>query len=999
MFITIHCLGMPFNGDTINERSLGGSETAAYYMARELTAQGHKVTLFNNTDQYSEKDGVRYIPMGAITEATPLGEDFHHYSMNTIVDVLIIQRHPLAFQYPWASKINLLWLHDLASRSTKAMMGGQLPFIDGILTVSEWHKQQVVDVWGLNPDIVMPIQNGVDLSLYEDDGLIGDGRFEFGIDTNDQVKLLYSSRPERGLENLVMVDGIMERLAKEDPKYHLYVCCYDNVVPQMTGYYEFLFNRCAELPNVTVLGHLTKQELADVQRQCDLCIYPTSFEETSCITAMECMAAGLPLLSSRVGALPETAMNCGAVLVDTLENDEDYRGMELRVDGKADIGAFVSCITTFVVLGNTKLQDEQLTEAPNFAWSVSAEMLMGHVWNILNDSRTITGYMKECLRNSDIYALNEFIQPDAPSSPVADGIINELEECYGFAFNNKWGPHYAAYYEYEKNRGVNYGPENLDGNSRFEFVTSLVHTCAGNSNILDYGCAHGHYTVNLAKRFPQFNFVGVDIAQSNVEKARAWAAEEGITNATFHCGSVNGTLLELDTEDGNGTKFYPELTKYDLIIAAEVLEHLESPAQCADTLSQHLNGGGKMVITVPYGPWESQGYKEHHPWRAHVHHLDRQDLHELFGMHDDFNIIVVPAGQDAYGATLGSYVAVYNKPTESSGVVDYARKFNQSKPRQTVSLCMIAKDAQGTIERTLHSVVDIVDEVIVGVDETSDDDTAKRIRMFCEQHRIPCVLLRIKSPTKQGFDAARNETIEHASCDWILWLDSDEVLTNAKGLARYLRHNQFNGYAIAQHHFSMQPAGIMKTDLPVRVFRNNVGIKFHGVVHEHPEQKINEGVGHVINLPAIAIGHYGYTDEGVRRDRFQRNIELLLRDREQNPERKLGKFLWLRDLAQMCGFDAEQNGARITHEMIDRAKRGMEVFEELLEDETTLRMAIDGLDFYSGLSRILGGGFDFEVKVGDQVINAHFYKKEHLKKIIDLVINEKVVNHEQTKYL
>ena len=52
-------------------------------------------------------------------------------------------------------------------------------------------------------------------------------------------------------------------------------------------------------------------------------------------------------------------------------------------------------------------------------------------------------------------------------------------------------------------------------------------------------------------------------------------------------------------------------------------------------------------------------------------------------------------------------------------------------------------------------------------------------------------------------------------------------------------------------------------------------------------------------LPVVKIAHYGYKDEGTRKERFARNLPLILRDREENPERILGKFLWLRDLAQM----------------------------------------------------------------------------------------------------
>ena len=80
MFIVMHCMGLPFNGDTIKEGSLGGSETAAYYMARELSAQGHKVTLFTGSQDEGNFDGVRYLNYGRPDESAPLGDRFHFYA-------------------------------------------------------------------------------------------------------------------------------------------------------------------------------------------------------------------------------------------------------------------------------------------------------------------------------------------------------------------------------------------------------------------------------------------------------------------------------------------------------------------------------------------------------------------------------------------------------------------------------------------------------------------------------------------------------------------------------------------------------------------------------------------------------------------------------------------------------------------------------------------------------------------------------------------------------
>jgi len=41
----------------------------------------------------------------------------------------------------------------------------------------------------------------------------------------------------------------------------------------------------------------------------------------------------------------------------------------------------------------------------------------------------------------------------------------------------------------------------------------------------------------------------------------------------------------------------------DLIIAAEVLEHMADPWDCTDKLESYLSDTGEMVITVPFGPW------------------------------------------------------------------------------------------------------------------------------------------------------------------------------------------------------------------------------------------------------------------------------------------------------------------------------------------------------------------------------------------------------------
>jgi len=1000
MFIVIHCMGLPFNGATIKSKSLGGSETAAYYMAKELAAKGNRVTLFTNEKEEGEWDGVKYVFAGSPTEQTPLGDRFHFYAENTPHDVLIIQRHPAAFQYGWAAKIKLWWVHDLAQVRNNVSVQSNLWNMDGILTVSEFHKKQYVEVYGINPDNVFPIQNGVDLSLFERELTID----HLQKSRSDQVSLLYSSRPERGLEHLVAYNGIMERLAKIDKKYHLYVCAYENTTAESQDYYQYLAQRCEDLPNVTILGALTKQELADVMRQCDAMVYPTpnvsakDFEEVSCITAMECMAAGLPFISTTKGALPETCRDSGSIL------------LELSEDGLPDLQMFVDAIQKTEKY--PPLRAIQSAAAKKYEWIHATEMLLDHVHTCMNRNNSSAAKARHMLHTSDIYALNEFIPAEHNlDDNILAGVTKELSECYGFAFNNDWEEHYKKYYDYEKDRGVNYGEENLDGNPRFEHVSSIIKSLPSGSTILDYGCAHGHYTINLAKRFPDKNFTGIDITLSNVQTANDWCRETGIGNAKF----IHGTIPQKD-KTGIIKAFAEsgaEITSIalaDCIIAAEVIEHIGDPKYYVDTLCNYLKDkDSMMILTTPFGPWEAIGYEEHYPWRAHVHHFERDDLHDLWGHYPEFNIALVPSGNSKWGNVLGSYITIFKNPCGLiSRSIDYVRKFNNMVGRQTVSSCLIVKDGEGSLKQCLDSIKEISDEIIIAVDENTTDHTFGIINNFKEtiKGNWPIVkVITIKSPLEIGFDEARNLSIEDASGDWIFWLDADEILIHPERIYKYLHNNQFDGYAVKQHHFAIEPLGVMKTDLPCRLFRNHKGIKFYGVVHEHPEKELNKGVGFVQLIPDLEIAHHGYSTEIIRRKRFDRNIDLLVRDRKKYPDRVLGKFLWLRDLSQMCKYEIEVNGGHITNEMKERAVEGIKIWEELLEGNH-LRMLVDGMEFYSLLAKILGEGFEMGFAIDTSKMNggikmeqalpvmAHFANKEHAENLLKALFNEKVKNYE-----
>ncbi|HEX9255058.1 MAG TPA: glycosyltransferase family 2 protein, partial [Candidatus Angelobacter sp.] len=85
----------------------------------------------------------------------------------------------------------------------------------------------------------------------------------------------------------------------------------------------------------------------------------------------------------------------------------------------------------------------------------------------------------------------------------------------------------------------------------------------------------------------------------------------------------------------------------------------------------------------------------------------------------------------------------------------------------SLSVCIITLNEEANIGRTLKSVKDIADEIIV-VDSGSTDTTVGLAREFGAKVFV--------EPWK-GFARQKNSALEKATCDWILSLDADEEVS------------------------------------------------------------------------------------------------------------------------------------------------------------------------------------------------------------------------------
>ena len=85
----------------------------------------------------------------------------------------------------------------------------------------------------------------------------------------------------------------------------------------------------------------------------------------------------------------------------------------------------------------------------------------------------------------------------------------------------------------------------------------------------------------------------------------------------------------------------------------------------------------------------------------------------------------------------------------------------------TVSLCMIVKNEEETLSVCLNSVKAFVDEIVI-VDTGSTDRTKEVAKQFTD--------LVYDFTWIDDFSAARNFAFSKGSCDYLMWLDADDII-------------------------------------------------------------------------------------------------------------------------------------------------------------------------------------------------------------------------------
>lgn len=285
---------VPFHGKTLEERPLGGIETSVIRLAKALDAAGHSVTILTTFDNPLLTKPL-YLPLRAMGD---LG----------VVDVLIVVRELLPLFAGLQARKKYYWTGDSYDHLQHLGLGDKrvLNALDGFLAVSNWQADKICEVSGFPREKAFSIGNGIDLDLFQ------------GQETRTPQRLIYSATPFRGLIHLLRLFPLIR---DQVPGAELHIFSgfqvYQGVqmdVQALERQHAPLFEKLKSLPGCTVHGNVRQDILAREFMRSAVLAYPNTFEETGCITAMEAMAGGCPVVTTQKAALPEIVGDAGYVI-------------------------------------------------------------------------------------------------------------------------------------------------------------------------------------------------------------------------------------------------------------------------------------------------------------------------------------------------------------------------------------------------------------------------------------------------------------------------------------------------------------------------------------------------------------------------------------------------------------------------------------------------------------------------------------------------------------
>ena len=336
-----------FDKSTYLDHGIGGSEYCVIKLSQQFSDNGHDVIV--SGDVYTEYiDGVSYVNMA------DLKSDQHFdvvIAINYINYIKFLEESNITYDK------SIFWMHNT---EYYPYYEGNVLENDGLDYLSDERINKIVGVSEYHSDIlkrkypqvsrkITYIENAIDLEQID---AIRVPRIE--------DKFVYTSAADRGLQTLLKMWPEIKNIK---PNATLYVA----TPPYGLEWYE---KYVQELDDVHFLGSLSPTKLYETIKSAEYWLYPSQYNETYCITALEMMACGVKIISTNTGNLKNLLNNRGAVV-------DSNGGESIITKTILDTLEFTSA--------RPELQSDYLNSARNYAESQTWERRYSE-WEFLTNT-------------------------------------------------------------------------------------------------------------------------------------------------------------------------------------------------------------------------------------------------------------------------------------------------------------------------------------------------------------------------------------------------------------------------------------------------------------------------------------------------------------------------------------------------------------------------------------------------------------------------------------
>lgn len=289
-------------GPACEGEGIGGSEKMTLYLSRLITKLGKPCAVYANVPD--DQRGV--------DKAGVLWRHFSEFDFERPRDTMVFWRSPASVQLPVPAKRRVVWCHDV--QRPREYTPAVIELADKVVVLSEWQAgtlgaaREPLEKAGK----LVISRNGLDPTLYQTPP----------AGKRDPLKFVFASSPDRGVLSAI---EIFRRVRALEPKATLEILYgftptwfkrfanyeYGYVPDQACArnaydYMEEVMDAVDNTPGVRWRGRVSFAETAEIQKTAGVWLYPTRFDEISCMAAMEAQAAGCLVVATERAALAET---------------------------------------------------------------------------------------------------------------------------------------------------------------------------------------------------------------------------------------------------------------------------------------------------------------------------------------------------------------------------------------------------------------------------------------------------------------------------------------------------------------------------------------------------------------------------------------------------------------------------------------------------------------------------------------------------------------------